>query len=345
MKMEVPFQRGVTFGFYARRGVYSSPWAKEQIRKMKQLNVEYVALIATVFREACGSTREFLDLAESPGELELARMIDFIHAEGLKVMLRPMLETHDGNGRLQVWFPDDRERIPGKISDSWKRWFASFRARTRLFATLARETGCELYGLDSELDRTVGQNSQWKEVIAVARECFPGPITSCHTHLLNFEQEFSRPDHWFYDLDFLQTSFYHRAADAPGSSVEEMETQLLPVRDLYRRMAKLYGKPIMFGECGCTSSTGGATAPSGWSGDGRYSPMEQANYLQAVWNLFHAEEYFRGLYWWKWDEQNPRTQFCDDPAGDKGFILDGKPAAEVMKQCFRRPGNTARFRE
>ena len=124
-----------------------------------------------------------------------------------------------------------------------------------------------------------------------------------------------------------------------------METQLLPVRDLYRRMAKLYGKPIMFGDCGCTSSTGGATAPSGWSGDGRYSPMEQANYLQAVWNLFHAEEYFRGLYWWKWDEQNPRTQFCDDPAGDKGFILDGKPAAEVMKQCFRRPGNTARFRE
>lgn len=173
MKMKVPFQRGVTFGFYARRGVYSSPWAKEQIRKMKQLNVEYVALIATVFREACGSTREFLDLAESPGELELARMIDFIHAEGLKVMLRPMLETHDGNGRLQVWFPDDRERIPGKISDSWKRWFASFRARTRLFATLARETGCELYGLDSELDRTVGQNSQWKEVIAVAESVSP----------------------------------------------------------------------------------------------------------------------------------------------------------------------------
>lgn len=179
----------------------------------------------------------------------------------------------------------------------------------------------------------------------VARECFPGPLTSCHTHLLNFEQEPARPDHWFYDLDFLQTSFYHRAADAPGSSVEEMEKKLLPVRDLYRRMAKLYGKPIMFGKCGCTSSTGGATAPSGWSGDGRYSPMEQANYLQAVWNLFHAEEYFRGLYWWKWDEQNPRTQFCDDPAGDKGFILDGKPAAEVMKQCFRRPGNTARFRE
>lgn len=45
---------------------------------------------------------EFLDITESPGELELIRMIDFIHAEGQKVMLRPMLESHDGNGRLQV---------------------------------------------------------------------------------------------------------------------------------------------------------------------------------------------------------------------------------------------------
>lgn len=134
--MNVPFQRGMTFGFYSRRGVYTSAWAKEQIRKMKALNIEYVALIATVFHETDYSPREFLDITESPGELELIRMIDFIHAEGQKVMLRPMLESHDGNGRLQVWFPDDRERIPGKVSDCWKRWVASFRARNRLFAFL-----------------------------------------------------------------------------------------------------------------------------------------------------------------------------------------------------------------
>lgn len=331
---EVPFQCGMTFGFYARRGVYSSSWAREQIRKMKALNIEYVGLVATVFRESDYSTREFLDLEESPGELELARMIDFIHGEGLKVMLRPMLESHDGNGRLQVNFAYDRSRIPGKVSDSWKRWFQSVRARTRLFASLARETGCEMYGLDSELDYTVYKNEEWKEVLSIARECFSGPITSCHTHTLDFEKELAKSDHWFYDLDFLQTSFYRVGADAPGASVEDIMKKLLPERELYRRIAARYGKPIVFGECGCTSSTGGAMHPSGWSGDGVYSPMEQANYLQAVWNLFRDEPYFRGLYWWKWDEQNYREQFSNDPAGDKGFILDGKPAAEVMKACY-----------
>lgn len=334
--MKVPFQRGMAFGFYARRGVYSSNWAKEQICRMKALGVEYVGLIATVFRETDYSTREFLDLEESPGEIELARMIDFIHAQGLKVMLRPMLESHEGNGRLQVNFAYDRERIPGKVSDRWKRWFRSVRARTRLFASLARETGCEIYGLDSELDRTVCKNEQWKEVVAVARDCFDGPITSCHTHSLDFERELARPDHWFRDLDFLQTSFYHPAEETPGATVEEMMAKLAPVRELYRRIAAAYGKPVMFGECGCTSSTGGACHPSGWNGDGRYAPMEQANYLEAVWRLFRDEPYFRGLYWWKWDEQNRREQFCDDPAGDKGFILDGKPAAEVLRRCYRR---------
>lgn len=60
----------MTFGFYSRRGVYTSAWAKEQIRKMKALNIEYVALIATVFHETDYSPREFLDITESPGELE-----------------------------------------------------------------------------------------------------------------------------------------------------------------------------------------------------------------------------------------------------------------------------------
>ncbi len=336
--MNVPFQRGMTFGFYARRGVYSSEWARREILKMRRLGVDCVGLIVTVFRENDYSTREFLDFAESPGELETARLIDFIHAEGMKVMLRPMLESHDGNGRLQVNFAPDRERIPGKVSAAWSRWFDSFRARTRVMATLAAETGCEFYGLDSELDCTVSHRHEWKEVIKVARECFPGPITSCHTHnKFDFETELADPAHWFRDLDFLQTSFYRQGADAPGWTADQMVEKLIPERDRYRRIATLLGKPVMFGECGCTSSTGGAVSPSGWRGNGGYAPEEQANYLEAVCRLFWPEPWFRGLYWWKWDEENPRRQFSDDPAGDKGFILDGKPAADTLKHWYGTP--------
>jgi len=76
--------------------------------------------------------------------------------------------------------------------------------------------------------------------------------------------------------------------------------------------------------------------PSGWAGDGRYDPQEQANYLEAVCRTFWDEPWWFGLYWWKWDEQNNRPQFTDDPAGDKGFTVWGKPAAEVMKRWYDR---------
>ena len=37
----------------------------------------------------------------------------------------------------------------------------------------------------------------------------------------------------------------------------------------------------------------------------------------------------------KWDEQNHRPQFKDDPAGDKGFTIHGKPAADVFRRWCR----------
>jgi hypothetical protein len=41
--------------------------------------------------------------------------------------------------------------------------------------------------------------------------------------------------------------------------------------------------------------------------------------------------WWMGMYWWKWDEQYDRPWVRDDPRGDKGFTVWGKPAAETMK--------------
>ena len=46
-----------------------------------------------------------------------------------------------------------------------------------------------------------------------------------------------------------------------------------------------------------------------------------------------------GMFWWKWDQQIVRPDFLDDPAGDKGFTIYGKPAAEVMHEWCRKKNN------
>ena len=84
------------------------------------------------------------------------------------------------------------------------------------------------------------------------------------------------------------------------------------------------------------SSAGAAKNPSGWAPDGRYDGQEQARYLEAVLRTFWKEPWWYGLYWWKWDEQNYRPEMHNDPAGDKGFTVLGKPAQEVMRKWYTR---------
>lgn len=328
--------RGVTFGFCARNGYYESPAARLEVDRMADLGVRWVCLVVTDMQESATSPRVFRDYENTPSDVEVVQIIDYIHGKGMKVHLRSMIECYDGHGRTQVWFPRDAERIPGRRSTAMGQWFDCLRHRARHYARIATRAGVEMLGLDSELDRLVQFNSEWKGVVAAAREHYRGTLTSCHTHGVDFLKDLERPDHWFGDLDLLQTSFYHPSAREHGVSVESRVEFLRPKVELYRRMAAKLGKPIMFGEMGCTSSHAGATKPSGWSGDGGYEPSEQADHLEAVLRSFWDEPWWAGFYWWKWDEQNARPQFRNDPAGDKGFTVWGKPAAEVMKKWFSR---------
>ncbi|MBN1512910.1 MAG: hypothetical protein JXB13_12925 [Phycisphaerae bacterium] len=329
----------MTFGFYARNGVLGSDWAREQVVKMAALNIRWVALVATVMQDTAHTTTQYRDFEVTPNDHELYSIIEAFHAAGIRVCLRPMLETQDGCGRLGVCFQPDRERIPGRVSDHWARWFRSMRLRSVHYARIAQDTGCELYGLDSELDLTVDHDDDWKRVIDAVRGVYDGPVTSCHTthtRAIDWDAQLARKDHWWRELDMLQLSCYAKGADRPGASADAMAANLEPERDRFRRLAAAYGKPMGFGECGCTSSSGGAMTPSGWTPGGGFDPHEQANYYDAVLKTFWNEPWCNGMYWWKWDEQNDRPHFKDDPSGDKGFTIDGKLASDVIKRWYGR---------
>ncbi len=329
--------RGMTFGFHAKNGLLGSDWGREQVDKMAALNIKWVVLCPTVLQDTYSSVVQYRDFEVTPDDSEIRHIIDYMHEKGMRVHLRPMLETQDGHGRLQVWFPPDRERIPGRSTDYWQRWFHFMKLRTIHYARIAQETGCEMYGLDSELDRTVHQDDHWKDVIAAARSVYSGPIVTSHTYFVDFLAEVERENHWWYECDMLQASFYRPAADKPGATVDEMVAFLQSEIEYWEKIASIYGKPILFGECGCTARTGAALRPADWGGfDAKYDGQEQANFLEAVLRCFWDKPWWYGLYWWKWDEQFDREYYHTDPAGDKSFSIDGKPAADVMKTWYGR---------
>ncbi len=332
-------QYGVTFGFRAKAGYYESPEAKAEADAIAAAGIKWVTLVATVFQENYSANFQFMDFELTPTDIELVDMINYLHSLGIKIQLRPMLEGLDGSDRLSTWFPwDSANRIPGCATDHAARWFRSMKARSVHYAKIAERTGCEMFCLDSELDLIVPFNSQWKEVIRAVREVYSGPVTSCHTcHLghIDFEAAVKNKNHWFHDLDLLSISCYYKAATKPNPTLEELKTAFVPLLERFRKCAEIYGKPLLFGECGCTSREGGAMSPAGWSLTPKYDGMEQANYLEAVVETFKNESWWRGICWWKWDEQLDRPFLDSDPAGNCGFTPKGKPAIELFRKYNR----------
>ena len=330
---------GVTFGFYAKNGYFSSARARDEVDEMADTGVNWVVLVVTVMQESAHDARQFRDFVNTPNDIELKEIIDYIHSKGIRVQLRPMLECFDGEGRLSVSFLNDRERIPGLTYDRCSRWFDSMTARSVYYARIAEMTGCEMFCLDSELDRIIGFHTKWKEVIRRVREVYSGPVTSCHTihtGIIDFEKELSNKEHWFYDLDALSISDYMKAGTKGGLSADEMAKNLTAERDRLRRIAGLYGKPILFGEAGCTTVFGAACSPASWTLEAPYDENEQANYLEAIMQTFSNEPWWHGMYWWKWEEHVSRPWILDPTTGDRGFVVRGKKAQSVMKKWYEK---------
>lgn len=335
--MDKIFFKGVNFGFYARNGYYASKEGRAQIDRIAALGTPWVCLIATVMQENFYSTRQFRDFRITPSDDELIDAIDRFHKRGVKVMLRPMIECWDGLQRVHIAFPDDGVIMPGKPFHYWQLWFDSYTDLTRHYAGIAARTGCEAYGMDSELNQTLSQSTGWLRVIDCARKIYRGHLTTSFVDWALFdyaERLAAEPNHWLYAVDSLGCSNYEPAVKKAGASVEEMAAGLLPHLERYRRFAGIYGKPLYMGECGCCSTAGAAQLPYFWENKGGYDGMEQSNYLEAVIRLFSREPWWSGLLLWKWDEQNDRPSMRDDPAGDKGFTVDGKPAADLLHRWF-----------
>lgn len=325
--------KGVTFGFYARNGYFSSPAAAREVEKIAALGCEWVCLVSTVMQEGYCSTRQFRDFTITPGDDELCDIIQLLHARGIKVMFRPMLECWDGTQRGHLHLPGSDEIIPGKRIHYREDWFANYAALTRHYLRIANRCGCEGYCLDSELNQLADLSEYWLPIVEMIRKNYKGHLTSS---LISVEQFLpliqQNPNHWFFALDSLGSSMYAAASEHGGGTPEEMATFLAPTVKRCREFAEAYGKTFYFGECGCCATTGASQRPYFWNNGGRYDGDEQANYFEAVIRAFTPEPWWGGLFWWKWDEQNIRPQFLDDPAGDKGFTIDGKPAAQVLKR-------------
>ncbi|WP_116951981.1 glycoside hydrolase family 113 [Jiangella endophytica] len=330
--VDVPFQRGMSYGYRALRGDYAVDAVARDAEQMATWGIDSVALHVHVAQETFASTRVFADFRVTPADEELAGAIAAFRSRGIRVMVKPMVESQDSAWQGSIRFPDDgNEQIAGVRTDYWRRWFASFTGCLRHYARLAEHAGAELFCVGCELVGTMDQSESWERAIATVREEFGGVVTYNTDH-----SALDAPRDWFRRLDALSVSYYVAAADAAGATADQMVDHLRPHADALEQQAERLGMPVFFGEIGARSRAGTATLPWDYQTPAPYSGREQADYLAAILRTFWARPWWRGLYWWKWDERQHRPQYHDDPAGDRGFTLQGKPGQQVMTDWYAR---------
>ena len=98
-----------------------------------------------------------------------------------------------------------------------------------------------------------------------------------------------------------------------------------------KAIADAMGRPIVFGECGCSSTQDGAQSPSGIFAV--VDEDEQANYMEALFRVFAHEPWCRGFHWWKWDQNSPiKPNSTREETLARDFTIHGKKAEAVFRR-------------
>lgn len=317
------FVKGMTYGWGATRGDYRQPYAVDSLQKLKETGSEWIALSFWTYQDTVHDTKITFDYGYTVTDRDIMFAVQEAHRLGLKVCLKPVVNSKDGIWRAHIGFPDE----PGADA-YWDEWFQSYTNFIIHYAELAAELNCEMFCIGCEMVKTEHKADHWRALIAKVRDSYDGPIIYNANH--------GKEDGvtWFDAVDLIGTSAYYPVANQPGDSEETMMNNWLPVRDKMEQLHKKFNKPIVFMEIGCRSALGCATMP--WDfmhRDLPFSEDEQANFYSSVIKVFWDMPWFSGFFWWDWSTKlYPRSE----AKSNRGFDIYGKKAEEIVKAWYSK---------
>lgn len=241
----------------------------------------------------------------TPSDATLRLAIQEAHSNGMRVMLRPILDestlpASQWRGSIQ---PYDRAS-----------WFASYGQLLSGWAALAEREGVEIFDVGSELN-SMEDPPAWAALIADVRRTYDGLIT----YSSNFD---SLNPAMYAPLDFVSVDGYW-SLDAP---VRPNSEQLVDAwqNPLAQMLAAAGGKQVVLTELGVVPQTGIHLHPSTWIRTGPVDLEAQRLYYAAACQALSSP--LLGLYWWN----------VELPPLDSDFSPLDRPAEQAVRRCFDR---------
>ena len=313
------FFRGVSFsqeGWGAAPGALVSSEAAEQLRQIRDLNADAVALVPYGFmRSASDEGVSYVDTGETDEDMIEAGWV--AHQLGMKVMLKPQLWVGGGQFTGQIHFDRDSDRA---------RWMRSYREFILHYARLAEVEHFDLLCIGNELEGVSSDEAAWRDMIRDVRSVYHGPLT----YAANWGKEFFAVRFWD-ALDYAGLNNYYPLASAPSADANDLKPGADALASKLEAFSGQWRKPIVFTEVGYPSVHGAAVEP--WIHDASrgLSGAEQAACYEAILRAFAGHPWFRGMFWWKWPSDGRRGGRTDG-----SYTPMGKPAAGVIRDWYTR---------
>jgi hypothetical protein len=293
---------------------YASRHAARSLNDLAATGADSVALITSWYQPNARSTRIRPLAWRTPTDRSLARAIRRAKRLGLRVLLRPTVESRDGTPRARL-----RPR-------SVPAWFGSYRGFIKHYASLSQRLGVDMLsvGLEYRSLDGPGNAADWRRVIEAVRPRFTGPLT----YGANGADAWKRVRFWD-ALEVIGIDAYFPLSNGGTPSTAEIARRWARYLTPMRSLAGRTGKPIFLTEVGFPSTVDAAAEP--WSSEGRYSGGAQRRALAGTFRAFAGKPWLGGLYIWEWNA-NPRSA----GPGDTGHSPQDKPAERSIPIWFRR---------
>lgn len=245
--------------------------------------------------------------------------IEELHEHGVRVMLKP---------QLWVWRGVFTGNLKMKTETDWKTLEKSYSDFILNFASLAQETGVDIFCIGTELESFVqARPDYWINLIDQIKNRFQGKLT----YAANWDEYLRVP---FWDkLDFIGVDAYFPLSEQQTPSIPELRKAWTPWKTELKDLSSQIQKPVLFTEFGYRSVDFAARKP--WQADaveGKVNLEAQANANQAILEEFWQEPWFSGGFIWKWFTNHPLS----GGSNDNRFTPQNKPAQEILKRFYSR---------
>ena len=253
------------------------------------------------------------------------KAIQIAKEEGMRVVLKPHLWLANRPENKNYW-----TGIVKFDDEGWKEYLARYRNMVLELATMASKGGADILVIGTEIKSTTKNHPNYmKKLIAEVRMIYEGEVTYAANH-----DEFQRITFWG-DLDYIGIDAYFQLTDLENPTVPEIIESWQWAKDEISETVKANpGKRVLFLEAGYKPKPFALKAPWEWRAEGAENQEIQANGYEALFEVFWKEEWFAGVYWWKYFSDLDATE---GEAGREQFNPHKKKAEEVLRKYYSQP--------